>query len=711
MSDGDYLDFELRIETLGTDRLRVQVVTSPVGSVSVEVPNTLTAEETARILGILDGSAHVSRGEGARIARAFGEKLFALIFSGQVYAAYLASQSRAGETGLRIKLGLDDAKTLEELPWELLRDPNGDFLVLSRTTPVIRYPRLLTVRPLLDVSLPLRVLVMISSPNDLPQLDVEAEWRALQDSTADLRARGLLELHRIDDAHLNVLQRKLREGTAFQVFHFIGHAGYDDKQQVGMLAFEDPRTGGSLLVSGEALARELSEENAIRLVVLNACQGARGSEHDRYAGIASSIVARGVPSVVAMQFEISDSASREFSAEFYKALSEGYPIEGSMAEARRAISTSLNNLEWVTPVLYLRAPTGVLFPKRASVSHVNVGGGLRDALMRAPLLALLGVLGVVAVAVFVISALSSTGGNVSLTPSAQIATFTPTEPAKPKDIDLLVSSLRFLPPKPIPGQLTTIAIRIENQGQSESGAFEWSWFASTTGGNTEPTLSGEVRNLGSGKSITVTTSFRFPWWGKFNTAAWVNFRNTVPETNIFNNFQQRLAELEELPFEINFANLPDGELLESAPLSEDAFEVWGIGIKAQGGADCADAVVRSALSLDGVPELVTGRPDGAPGCESTPVEFLLNAVEDDPQVVSVSLGYIPSVVGTYTLEMLGGDGAVKDKISFQIGSGSLNKVSLLTLTGRAGEFDLARLVFRPPAGAPTVIRSLARALE
>lgn len=60
--------------------------------------------------------------------------------------------------------------------------------------------------------------------------------------------------------------------------------------------------------------------------------------------------------VSAIQAEISDTAALEFTRTFYRAL----------AEARTAIWISIpNTLEWGTPVLYLRAPDGVLFDMAA----------------------------------------------------------------------------------------------------------------------------------------------------------------------------------------------------------------------------------------------------------------------------------------------------------------------------------------------------------
>jgi len=94
------------------------------------------------------------------------------------------------------------------------------------------------------------------------------------------------------------------------------------------------------------------------LAVLNACEGARTSRKDPFAGVAQSLMRQGLPAVVAMQFEITDSAAITFAHSFYTAIANGYPVDAALSEARKAIFTQGNELEWGTPVLYLRSPDG-----------------------------------------------------------------------------------------------------------------------------------------------------------------------------------------------------------------------------------------------------------------------------------------------------------------------------------------------------------------
>ena len=56
-----------------------------------------------------------------------------------------------------------------------------------------------------------------------------------------------------------------------------------------------------------------------------------------------------------MQFEISDQAAITFAHEFYGAVADGYPVDAALAEARKGIFAQGGDLEWGTPVLYMRA--------------------------------------------------------------------------------------------------------------------------------------------------------------------------------------------------------------------------------------------------------------------------------------------------------------------------------------------------------------------
>ena len=105
------------------------------------------------------------------------------------------------------------------------------------------------------------------------------------------------------------------------------------------------------------LANLVDDQVQLQLVVLNSCQGARTTMGDPFAGVATTLIQSGVPAVVAMQFEISDDAAIVFAEELYTNLiGRQDPIDAAVAEARKAIFVEIDELEWATPVLFLRDP-------------------------------------------------------------------------------------------------------------------------------------------------------------------------------------------------------------------------------------------------------------------------------------------------------------------------------------------------------------------
>jgi len=152
----------------------------------------------------------------------------------------------------------------------------------------------------------------------------------------------------------------MRRDGPWHIFHFVGHGDFDLTAQEGLIAFAEKGTGRRHLLRSRDLARLLDGHPYLRLVFLNSCEGSRGSEGDPFSGTAATLVRRGIPAVVAMQYQITDSAAIEFSSAFYESLADGLPVDAAVTEARVAVSME-SMLEWGTPVLYMRSLDGRLF--------------------------------------------------------------------------------------------------------------------------------------------------------------------------------------------------------------------------------------------------------------------------------------------------------------------------------------------------------------
>jgi tetratricopeptide (TPR) repeat protein len=363
VNERSYSDFDLVIEQTG-DKYRARVINSPAGQASVEFNSLFSPLELENFILRMGrpqrGMRRIDSTEMESI-KIFGTRLFRTVFSDDVYACYLRSIDNVlGQNmGLRIRLRIN-VPEFHDLPWEYLYNPQFDqFLALSKDTPVIRYIELPYTTQALPVKTPMKILVMISSPEGFPPLDVEEEWKRLNIALQPLIDRDLVILEKLEYSTLSALQQHLRRDQV-HIFHFIGHGKYFEQQQDGMLLLEDESHRGRP-TSGQHLGAILHDHHTLRLVVLNACEGARTSTEDPYTGVAQTLVRQGIPAVLAMQFEIFEKAAITLAQEFYSAIADGYPVDAALSEARKAIFAANNDVEWGTPVLFMRIPNGVLF--------------------------------------------------------------------------------------------------------------------------------------------------------------------------------------------------------------------------------------------------------------------------------------------------------------------------------------------------------------
>ena len=366
------LDFDVVIEP-HDDGFRTRVVASPAGEAEADFALPFSEKDLRILILEVVGSIGRARRQVRRIdspdrllLENFGDRLYRAAFSGQVGECLGRSRltAESKDAGLRIRLRL--AQPLAGIPWEYLYDKEQGFLGLDPDTALVRYAELpAPVRPF-PISPPLRILAMISTPSDLPPLDVEGEWGKLNSTLGDLAGRGMVQVDRLGEGTLAALRRQLQL-KQYHVLHFIGHGGFDENGQDGALALE-AADGKTRLVTGRDLGM-MVHHRPLRLAVLNACEGGRSAQDDPLGGVAQALVRQDIPAVIAMQFEISDPAALVFSQSFYQGIADGLPIDVATVEARRAMFAEGNEIEWATPVLYLRSPDGRVFTR---------GTGARD---------------------------------------------------------------------------------------------------------------------------------------------------------------------------------------------------------------------------------------------------------------------------------------------------------------------------------------------
>jgi tetratricopeptide (TPR) repeat protein len=349
-----WLEFEIEIDAPDAEGIaEVQLLRAPGGDAKISIDLSALSPEV-RTWGETPGA-------DAAQAKSVGGELFSLLFSGDILSRYDVSKQIALKDGAGLRIRLRLAEQLRQLPWELLYDARSDdFLALSRTTPLVRYIPSSAPVESLYVEPPLRILAMAASPADLPPVDMDAEKANLAQALDRLSGQKGVEVVWLEGQQFGDLQRALQEGP-WHIFHYVGHARLNPQTGLGEALLADEK-GVSSPIDAASLATLLEDHSTLRLVVLNACEGARANEAQPFGSLAAALAQRGLPAVLAMQQEISTGAAQHFTRAFYGAVASRLPVDAALAEARKAMQQSApDSTEWATPALFLRAPDGLLF--------------------------------------------------------------------------------------------------------------------------------------------------------------------------------------------------------------------------------------------------------------------------------------------------------------------------------------------------------------
>lgn len=297
-----------------------------------------------------------------------GDRLFRFIFPAPVHSLLNKSVHVAYEQRqqLRLRLIFSEVPELSALPWEFLYDTvYQEFLALSPRAPMVRHVDTLHQIQPHAVDLPLRMLVVIPSPQNLPAFDRESEWLALVDTLDHLALDGKLVVEQLRSPTPFNLQRQLRKKD-YHILHFIGYGTYDYFARDGMLYFED-QTGRGRAVSGQHVGAMLRDHNTLRLVSLNyryvsdILNNWESDERSPFTEAAKSIVQRGLPGAIVFPHEIPPFAMLTFYDVMLSALAEYTSLDVSVSRARQSVLAEQQSAAWGVPICISRAADGRLF--------------------------------------------------------------------------------------------------------------------------------------------------------------------------------------------------------------------------------------------------------------------------------------------------------------------------------------------------------------
>jgi tetratricopeptide (TPR) repeat protein/CHAT domain-containing protein len=321
---------EIRLEVFRRDN------SQPLASTDVKFPSLLLSSFELRQLDFDDKDPEL---RFARL-RAYGERLYKAVFTSDIDKIWREQKQATEFLALCVRIA-PEVNHLETIPWETLFD-GEDYIAAGARTTITRLPLDVAPQPKLEpVPLPVRMLALVSSPLDLAdnsRLQMEREQEILLRAINDPAGQGRLRVDFEDEAKLDVLESSLE--TPYQIFHFTGH-GLAPEDGGGLL-LEDVRGNRREVAVDEVLQSLRRGDQHLRLAVLSGCQTARTLNVGGFRDMARGLLRSGVPSVLAMQFSISDEGGVEFAERFYSRLSAGRSLEQASHSARRALMLSEN---------------------------------------------------------------------------------------------------------------------------------------------------------------------------------------------------------------------------------------------------------------------------------------------------------------------------------------------------------------------------------
>jgi len=361
----NYTDFTIRARDWQGSHFKVEVTQSPVDRMRA-AEEVAYPSGTARLLRSLE-----RKNISFEQLRGLGEALAQSLLPPTV--RHMLSQSLAGlgaQDGLRLRLVLDDAR-VANLPWEYIywsRAGEGlgldGFLALDPRLSLVRHEAMPAAPAPLRAGWPLKLVVGLAAPRDLPTLDLEAERTLIEEALGGVHG---VEVVCVD--HLTVSRLEAACQNA-HIFHFAGHANFvwdkEERQGVGLIYLED-EAGERLPFPVQHLALTL-RAGGVRLAVLGGCETGRRDGVNVWTGIAPALMQVGIPAAVAMQYTVYDDAAIAFARRFYQALAAGLSLDEAVVAGRLAMLNqgAPGDAEWGVPVLYMRSADGIIFPEVAA---------------------------------------------------------------------------------------------------------------------------------------------------------------------------------------------------------------------------------------------------------------------------------------------------------------------------------------------------------
>ena len=314
----------------------------------------------------------------AGTVRLVGGELFKAVFSGGALRQLDRAWTTARRSGRLLRVRLHDFPlALARLPWELIwdkrkrddkRNERGLFLAASPGVSLLRSFSQDYNPELSPTYSPLRLIFIAASPPDLTSSQEIASALMLAGFRRILHSwlgQGLVTLDYLDRACMSNIRDKLTQG--YDILLFVGHASLDEESGEGYLVLEADedvqgrRDWDRTRVSATNFA-QVVVAGGPKLVILNACETAKGDDVHAGISIAETILSAGVPAVLALRYEMTQRDANHLQQILFLSLSQGLGLELAVTAVRRTflLLHGEDSLKWSTPILVVdpsRVPT------------------------------------------------------------------------------------------------------------------------------------------------------------------------------------------------------------------------------------------------------------------------------------------------------------------------------------------------------------------
>jgi CHAT domain len=347
-------------------------------------------KEYVKLIGPIENESLKSSGNASQYDSehmALGKFLFDFIFAAPLdeffHKSYVDDIEK--EERLRLRLFVNDPK-LANVAWEFVYDPKLDrYLGILPRTPLTRFlgddEKLVSL--LLEQKAnvayrpenPAHLLFVPSNAIGQPYIDAEDEIAEIKKQLAaqNMQSRIQIKTRDAPKPTWNEVFKELTEGArsdsinGYNVLHFYGHG--DFKAGEATLIFQNDVDKGPDVIRPQRFSQllDLPLSKNMKLVFLNACNGAKASEENLNSGLAQSLFIdklSNVSSVVAMQFTINIEAAAFIAQNLYLELGKGAALEEALQSIRAMLFNSPlfpGKRFFATPVIFMNTRDGYVF--------------------------------------------------------------------------------------------------------------------------------------------------------------------------------------------------------------------------------------------------------------------------------------------------------------------------------------------------------------